>query len=97
MRSAMYWKFREALDPENGDNLALPPDQELLADLTAAHFEVRASGIHIEPKNPDIKKRLGRSPDCADAICLAHWQSQRRTFSAATAGVRPDYSNYQPR
>jgi hypothetical protein len=50
--------------------LALPPDQELLSDLTAARWSPTAQGIKIEPKE-DLVKRLGRSPDCADALVLA--------------------------
>src|SRR5262249_25105559 len=72
VRSAMYWLLREALDPETGDTLALPPDRELLADLTAPRCEVRASGIVVEPKEA-IKERLGRSPDVGDACALAHY------------------------
>lgn len=79
IRSAMYWLLREALDPETGDNLALPPDQELLADLTAPRFEVRASGIVVETKEK-LKERLGRSPDCGDALALAHLRAQKRKF-----------------
>lgn len=74
-RAAMYWKLREALDPVHGDNLALPPDPELLADLTAPHFEVRSSGIVVEPKE-NLKKRIGRSPDVGDAVALAHLQTR---------------------
>lgn len=69
VRAALYWKLREALDPETGDNLALPPDPELLADLTAPRFEVRASGIVVEAKEK-LKARIGRSPDCGDAVSL---------------------------
>lgn len=78
-RTAMYWKLREALDPETGDNLALPPDAELLADLTAARYEVRSSGIVVLPKD-EIKERIGRSPDVGDAVALAHWQGGLRKF-----------------
>lgn len=80
IRSAMYWMLREALDPETGDGLALPPDQELLADLTAPRFEVRASGIVVEAKEK-IKERLGRSPDCGDAVALAHLRPQKSRFT----------------
>jgi hypothetical protein len=73
VRTLVYWRFREALDPEKGDNLALPPDPELLADLTAPRFEVRASGIVVEPKEK-LKERLGRSPDCGDATTLALYE-----------------------
>lgn len=79
-RTAMYWLLREALDPETGDNLALPPDRELMADLTAPRFEVRASGIVVEPKEK-LKERLGRSPDVGDAVAMAHLRPQRRKFT----------------
>jgi len=80
VRTAMYWLLREALDPETGDNLALPPDRELLADLTAPRFEVRASGIVVEPKER-LKERLGRSPDCGDGVALAHLRPQKARFT----------------
>ncbi len=80
VRAQMYWLLREALHPETGDNLALPPDQELIADLTAPRFEVRASGIVVEPKDA-IKERLGRSPDSGDAVCLAHLKPQKSRFT----------------
>jgi hypothetical protein len=79
VRTAMHWRLREALDPEHGDNLMLPPDPELLADLTAPRFEVRASGIIVESKE-DVKERIGRSPDCADAVCLAHYRQRKYKF-----------------
>jgi hypothetical protein len=76
VRAFCYWRLREALDPETGDNIALPPDPELLADLTAPRFEVRASGIVIEDKKA-IKERLGRSPDCGDAVAIMHAPGKR--------------------
>lgn len=69
-RAEHIWKMREALDPETGDNLALPDDPELLGDLCAARYAIRTNGIQVESKD-EIKKRLGRSPDCGDAVCLA--------------------------
>ncbi len=72
VRAAMWWRLREALDPDHGEGLFLPPDQELLADLIAPRFEVLASGIKLEPKDR-IKERLGRSPDVGDACALAFW------------------------
>ncbi len=79
-RTMMYWLLREALDPDTGDDLALPPDQEMLADLTAPRFEVRANGIVVEPKL-NIKERLGRSPDSGDAVALAHLKPQKSRFT----------------
>jgi len=70
VRAEAYWRMREALDPELGDDVALPPDNELLADLTAPRWKITTSGIQIESKE-DIVKRLRRSPDCGDAVVLA--------------------------
>lgn len=72
IRAEAYWGLREALDPDHGDNIALPPDRELLRDLTAPTYKLTISGILVESKK-DIKARLGRSPDCGDAVVLAHY------------------------
>jgi hypothetical protein len=69
-RAEVYWKFREALEPNLGEPVALPPDAELLADLCAPTWKLGTRGIQIEPKE-DIKKRIGRSPDKGDAVVNA--------------------------
>jgi len=69
LRAAGYWTVRELLDPNNGYNLALPPGRELLAELTAPRWSMRSTGVLVESKQ-EIKKRLGRSTDLADAIVL---------------------------
>ena len=76
-RAELYWLLREALDPAAGATLALPPDAELLADLTAAHYEIRLGKIKVEEKE-EIIKRLGRSPDCADAVVLAMYEKPQK-------------------
>jgi len=35
LRAEIYWKARESLDPASGQDICLPPDRELLADLCA--------------------------------------------------------------
>lgn len=72
LRAAAYWKFREALDPEHGEQVALPPDPELLADLCAPRYALKPSGLQLEEKE-EIKERIGRSPDRGDAVVLAWW------------------------
>lgn len=67
LRAMLHWRFREMLDPENGDNIALPPDPKLKADLCAPLWRIGPGGILIEEKD-QIKKRLGRSPDDGDAV-----------------------------
>ena len=74
LRAEAYWRLREALDPDHGDGLALPNDPELLGDLRAPRWVMQSNGIKVEPKE-DIKKRLGRSPDCGDAVVLAQLPS----------------------
>lgn len=66
LRSAMMWKVRSLLDPEGGPpdtRLALPPYPELLGDLRAPRYALRAAGVQVESKD-DIKDRIGRSTDC---------------------------------
>jgi hypothetical protein len=63
MRAYLHWALRDALDPNLGGELALPPVDELTQDLTAVHWTVRSNGKIIMELGPKIKKRLGRSPD----------------------------------
>lgn len=83
LRAESYWKMREALDPEHGDDLALPDDSELLADLCAPRWDYTPRGIRIEEK-ADIIKRIGRSPDAGDAVVLA--LLERRGMTAGDLG-----------
>ncbi len=69
-RAQWHWRLREALDPSSGQDIALPPDTALLGDLCAPRWKLTVRGIQIESKN-DIKKRLGRSPDCGEAVIYA--------------------------
>lgn len=84
LRAEMYWRFREALERGEVD---LPDDRELLAELCAARWSLTQAGIQLEPKDA-IKKRLGRSPDLADAIVLAWYQAEVGGFSESPWGRR---------
>lgn len=75
VRAAAYWNLREALNPDNHSQVCLPDDRELLIDLTAPKWELRTGKIYLEPKD-DIKERIGRSPDCGDAVVLAFWGAE---------------------
>lgn len=72
-RAAMYWTLREWLDPTGEHEMALPPDELLLEELTAHTFFIGGKGVQITEKD-QVKKELGRSPDRADAVALAVWQ-----------------------
>ena len=73
LRAQAVWQFREQLDPAYNSRIALPPDPELLADLCAYRFEIRAGGgkeeIVILPKE-DMREALGRSPDKGDTAIM---------------------------
>lgn len=72
-RAEYIWKFREALDPENGDNVALPPGRHVLMELTAfeedAHPDMRDTIKIIS--NEKIVEKIGRSPDLAWSFFFA--------------------------
>ncbi|CAE6838575.1 terminase family protein [Paraburkholderia nemoris] len=70
LRALLWWRMREALDPVNGYDLALPPDRELFADLCAPRYKRTPRGIQVETKD-EIKKRIGRSPDKGDSAVYA--------------------------
>lgn len=70
LRSQLWWMMREALDPTSNTGIALPPDQQLLADLCAPSWELSGSMIYVESRD-DIIKKTGRSPDRASAYILA--------------------------
>jgi len=77
-RAAAWWQMRELLDPANCEEIALPPDDELIGDLTAPHWKVTSSGkLQIESKD-EIRKRLGRSTDTADAVVMIFFEQPLR-------------------
>lgn len=68
MRAYCYWALRDWLNPKNGFEPAIAPDDNLMGELTEIKWKFQSSGsIIIEPKE-DIIKRLKRSPDRADAL-----------------------------
>lgn len=72
-RAAAWWRMRELLDPAKGSMIALPDDEELIEELAAPKFDLYANGrLKVEGKD-DIKRRIGRSTDSADAVIQAFW------------------------
>jgi hypothetical protein len=70
-RAESWWRFREALDPtqEGGSRIALPPDAQLVSDLSAPTYKVINNEIKMETKEK-LVERLGRSPDRGDAVVM---------------------------
>ena len=104
-RAENWWRLREGLNPESGENLALPPDRELKADLCAPRWKLTSRGIQVEGKSGgkvddtggtgdgwgNIIKRLGRSPDKGDSVVYAYKEGSRRSPKLATG--RPVKAN----
>ena len=91
-RAEYHWKFREALDPINGDDLAIPPGRRILSQLTAARWErVRINGlagIKVRPK-AEVIERLGHSPDEGESLILAWAEQDALRGVGARAGFHP--------
>lgn len=95
LRSQLWWKFREALDPANDTGIALPSDQRLLADLCAPMWRLQGKTIYVESRE-EIMKRIGRSPDYASAVILAHMDTPRMAdLEGMHSGSRPAYDPYR--
>ena len=80
LRAELWCNLRELLDPDK-DAIALPPDDELLAELASVKYKIDARGaIQIESKD-DMRKRLGHSPDRADAVVLSFANTEQEGFA----------------
>jgi hypothetical protein len=93
LRAAMWWDMREALDPQYGSNLALPPGSNVRADLCAPRWKLTSRGILVEPKyNSETEKgivsRIGRSNNIGDAIVYAYVKTPKRAV-AGGSGIDP--------
>lgn len=88
LRAELWWKLREALDPEGGtgEKLALPDDPRLLAELTTPRWELRGVNILIESKE-EIAKRIGGSTDRGDVVAML-WARRHSVVLKAVKGRR---------
>lgn len=79
VRTEAYWRFREALDPNQpgGSPIQLPADDRLLiADLCAPTYENRSGVLWLESKE-DVCERLKRSTDRGDAVVMSWYAGAR--------------------
>ncbi len=77
MRAYLFWKVREALNPNSDQPLAIPYNSKLLEEATSVIWKFNSNGkIQIESKE-EITKRLGRSPDILDALANTFYPEMR--------------------
>jgi len=76
-RAEAWWTVREMLQ---ADEIDLPPDDDLISDLTAVAYRESSGGkVQLESKD-NVRKKLGRSPDAGDAVVMACWEPPRVGF-----------------
>ncbi len=95
-RAEAWWRLREALNPDQkgGSDLELPNDLDLRSELTAPTYVPDTVKVQIESKI-EIRKRLGRSPDKADAVVMAFspGESASKRQAMRLAHERPSRAN----
>ncbi len=86
VRCASHWALREALEPNLGADIALPPDTELEEDLISATYSQMNGYIYVEKKEK-IKAKIGRSPDKGDAVIMSHWTGERPVTTVVKSNI----------
>jgi len=75
-RSEMWWEATEIIKDKK---FVLPNDEKLINQLCGVKYTIKNGRILIESKE-DIKKRLGESPDRADALIQGIWALSKAQF-----------------
>lgn len=86
LRSELWWRMRELLDPAADNNIALPNDRRLLIDLCAPKWRLSGAMVQVESRE-EIIQRIGRSPDYASALILATIDTPKMHEIAAQASA----------
>jgi len=66
LRDQLWWQVREWLRTDPG--AMLPPDEEMIEELTAPIYEINEKGEIVVSSQDDLKEILKRSPNKADAL-----------------------------
>lgn len=78
LRSELWWRVRESLNPESDNRIFIPKNRLLTVDLGSANYEIASNNkIRVDSKEK-IKGRINRSPDGADALMLAIYLARRQ-------------------
>lgn len=93
LRAKLWWGLREMLDPTSSDPIAIPPGQEIKADLCAPLWSLKNGKILIESKE-DLIGRIGRSPDDGDAIVYCSVDTMKREARIGGTAHQAEYDPY---
>lgn len=80
LRAEIYWHLRERFQKGEIDltRLSRTHYDRLSGELTAMKFKYTSTGKIILESKDEMKKRLGYSPDLADALALAFLERQQK-------------------
>jgi hypothetical protein len=88
LRSQIWWQVGRGLSEDHGwdfSDLDEADRERLITQLTAPRYEHDAARRIVVEKKEDTKKRLGRSPDNADALLLAYFAGGAQGAAFLTA------------
>jgi hypothetical protein len=94
-RSELWWRMREALDPNANTGICLPPDKALLADLCTPKWKLAGSAIQVQSR-AEIIDKLGKSPDYASAYILGLLDTPKRGAMLGMAAINRSTREYDP-
>lgn len=81
LRAELWWEVGRDLSKDEAWDLAAV-DDGVISQLVAPKYSVARGGrIQVEAKD-DVRRRIGRSPDDADALLLAFYRPPREVWSA---------------
>ena len=77
LRAEAYWESGELF---SDNNVVMPKEDVLLGQLSGTNYSFSNGRILMDDKD-EIKKRIGRSPDRADAVVMGLWALKRQGFT----------------
>lgn len=90
LRDQLWWSAREWLRTDTG--AMLPPDEDLLQELSAPSYSVVGKQIRIS-KKAIMKEMIGRSPDKAEALVLTFAPNTATDWAGAGGEHVEEYEN----
>lgn len=71
-RAEMYDRMRKWIEKQN---TVIPDDPDVTTQISATRYKMTATGLLALESKDEVRKRLGTSPDIADALAMTFWQN----------------------